>query len=123
MRPPENHVELTDYIRAQLTSAFANNFKVNSEFSVTREKGYYGICYAMTSAKLKAALSIDQELLILISTFEDQQFRTIQTARELIDESDGRLDPKTFIVIHRDQRGNNKLKKWGRAHGLAVLLA
>lgn len=120
-RPPENPVELTDAIRAQLSDAFSGIFKINSELSATREKGYYGICYAMPSAKVRAALSVDRELLILISTFEDQQTRTIQTARDIIEESDGRLDSSTLIVVHRDPRGNSKLKRWGREQGLAVL--
>ena len=120
-RVPENPVELTETIKAQLSEAFSGIFKINSESAITREKGYYGTCYAMPSAKVKAGLSIDREILILISTFEDQQTRTIQTARDVIDESEGRLDSSTFIVIHRDPRGNNKLKKWGREQGLAVL--
>ncbi len=120
-KPSENPIELTDAIRAQLSEAFAGIFAINAGDSVTREKGYYGMCYAMPSAKVRAALSVDRELLILISTFEDQQTRTIQTARDMIGASNGRLDTSTFIVIHRDPRGNYKLKKWGREQGLAVL--
>lgn len=120
-RPPENPVELTDTIRAEMSEAFSGVFKINSDSSMTREKGYYGVCYAMPSAKVRAALSVDRELLILITTFSDQQTRTIQTARDIIEESNGRLDSSTFIVIHRDPRGNNKLKKWGREQRVAVL--
>lgn len=121
MKVNENPIELTDAIRAQFAEAVEDFFKINSQFSVTREKGYYGACIAMPSAKVRAALSIDREILIVISTFSDQQTRTIQTARDIIEESEGRLDSSTFIVIHRDPRGNNKLKKWGREQGLAVL--
>lgn len=121
LKPLENPVELTDFIRANLNRMFEGIFKINLASSVTREKGYYGICYSMPSAKVKAALSVDRELLILISTFEDQQTRTIQTARELIEESHGRLDSSMFVIIHCDKRGNNKLKKWGREQGLTVL--
>ncbi|MEN5061441.1 ATP-binding protein [Luteimonas sp. TWI1416] len=123
MRPKnlDNPIELTDSIRSELPEAFAGSFKINSDSSITREKGYYGTCIAMPSSKLRAVLSIDREILILISTFEDQQTRTIQTAREIIEDPNGRLDSSTFVVIHRDPRGNNKLKKWGREHSLAVL--
>ncbi len=120
-KPPENPVELTDAIRAEISEAFSAAFKINSDSSITREKGYYGVCYAMPTAKVRAALSVDRELLILVSTFADQQTRTIQTAKDLIDESNGRLDSSTFVVIHRDPRGNNKLKKWGREQRIAVL--
>lgn len=121
VRISETPVEMTDTIRTKMSEAFSGNFKINSEFSVTREKGYYGACFAMPVKKLRSALSVDREMLILISTFEDQQARTIQTARDIIDESGGRVDSSAFIVIHRDPRGNNKLKKWGREQGIAVL--
>lgn len=114
-------VDLTDSIREELRTSFANALKINSEFSVSRDKGYYGVCFAMPSRAIRNALSVDREILILVSTFEDQQARTIQTAKDLIEESGGRLDPATFIIIHRDSRGNAKLKKWGREQGLAVL--
>ena len=120
-KTPENPIELTDTIRAQFEDATHDLFKINSSFSVTREKGYYGACLAMPSAKVRAALSTDREILIIISTFVDQQTRTIQTARDIIEESEGRLDSSTFVIIHRDPRGNNKLKKWGREQGMAVL--
>jgi hypothetical protein len=117
----ENPVELTDTIRENIKHSFGDVIKVNSEFSVTRDKGYYGVCIAMPAKTVRTALSVDREILILISTFEDQQTRTIQTARDVITESSGRLDSTTFIIIHRDRRGNSKLKKWGREQGLAVL--
>lgn len=121
MHSAESPIEQTDAIKEQIRLAFANSMKINAEYSVTREKGYYGVVVAMPSKNMKAALSVDREMLILISTFSDQQVRTIQTARDLIDESAGRIDGSAVIVIHRDARGNGKLKKWGREQGFAVL--
>ncbi|MGR9161918.1 hypothetical protein [Rhizobium leguminosarum] len=114
-------VELTDLIREKTRAAFGDILKITSDFAVTREKGYYGICYGMPSRNLRNALSVDREILVLISTFEDQQTRTVQTAKDIIQDSNGRLDSSTFVVIHRDRRGSAKLKKWGREQGLAVL--
>lgn len=114
-------VELTDLIIEKARQSFGDTLKVTSDFSVTRDKGYYGVCYGLASRNLRNALSIDREILILISTFEDQQTRTVQTAKDIIQESSGRLDSSTFVVIHRDRRGSAKLKKWGREQGLAVL--
>jgi hypothetical protein len=102
VQKPENPLALTDLILESIKSSFGELFKVTTEFSITREKGYYGVCFAVPAAKVRTALSVDRELLILVSTFKDQQVRTIQTARDVIAESGGRLDSSTFVVIHRD---------------------
>ena len=96
-------------------------FTITSTDNLTREKGYYGILYARPSNLVRNTLLIDRELLILISTFNDQQSRTIQTAREVIAASNGRLEANTFVVVHRDPQGNSKLRSWGREQSLVVL--
>ena len=87
----------------------------------TRDKGLYAYLLARPSRRLAFALSVDREVLILFSTFEDQQQRTVKVARELISESHGRLEPTVAIIVHMDPEGNIKLPKWGRSFGLAVL--
>lgn len=87
----------------------------------TRDKGLYGYFYGKPIHRLANALSLDREVLILFSTFEDQQQRTIKIARELISESEGRLDNTIAIIVHKDPEGNHKLPKWGRNVGLVVL--
>lgn len=116
-----NPVELTDRVRAECATAFANVLKINSNYAITRDKGYYGIILAMPSKNLRNILSVDREILILITTFEEQQARTIQTAKDLISESSGRLDSTAVVVLHNDLKGNVKLKSWGREQGLSVL--
>ncbi|MEP5623509.1 MAG: hypothetical protein ABJP82_13140, partial [Hyphomicrobiales bacterium] len=86
-----------------------------------REKGFYGVLYAKPARRVRNALSVDRELLVIVSTFQDQQPRTVQTAKEIIDSSSGRLEASAFIVAHRDPRGNLKLKRWGREQSLFVL--
>ena len=86
-----------------------------------RDKGLYGYLYGKPIRRLASALSLDREVLILFSTFEEQQQRTIKVARELILESGGRLDNTVAIIVHKDPEGNAKLPKWGRNVGLAVL--
>src|SRR6266567_1845430 len=87
----------------------------------TRDKGIYAYLLARPLRRLASALSVDREILVLFSTFEDQQQRTVKVARELIAESDGRLEPTLAIIVHKDPDGNAKLPKWGRSLGLAVL--
>jgi hypothetical protein len=88
---------------------------------VTKEKGLYGFQYGKPIRRLASALSVDREVLILFSTFESQQQRTVKVARELIADADGRLEKTICIIVHSDPEGNAKLPKWGRNVGLAVL--
>ena len=89
--------------------------------SVLREKGTYIYLYAKLSKRLSSTLAADREVLILFTSFEEQQQRTIKTASDLITASSGRLESSLVIIIHADAEGNAKLKRWGRNVGLSVL--
>jgi hypothetical protein len=102
--------------------------KAEGLFSVTRpleildrHKGIYGIAYVRCARRVARLLSADRELLLIVSTFRDQQPRTIQLATDLIDDSDGRLENTIAIILHSDDSGNAKLKNWGREQGLSVI--
>ena len=97
------------------------SFTTTDATYITRDKGLYAYLLAKPSRRLAGALSVDRELLILISPFENQQQRTIKTAREIISNSEGRLEPTVAIIFHNDPDGNIKLQKWGRSAGLAIL--
>lgn len=116
-----NPIDATEAIKSELRDAFVNLFEITRDFTLTRENGHYGALYVKPSKAVKSMLSVDRELLVLISTFQDQQTRTITTAKEIIDESEGRLDATTMMVVHGDPRGNSKLKKWGQEQSLTVL--
>lgn len=88
---------------------------------ITRDKGLYAYLIAKPSKRLRKILAVDREILVLISNFEDQQQRTIKTARDIIAESSGRLETTIAVIVHRDPEGNGKLPTWGRAVGIAVL--
>lgn len=85
------------------------------------EKGVYGFMYAKPSRRLAIALTADREILVLVSTFPDQQQRTVATAKFMIAESAGRLESGIAIIIHCDPRGNQKLRNWGREQGISIL--
>ncbi len=89
--------------------------------SVSREKGMYVYLYGKLSKRLSSTLAVDREVLILFTNFEEQQQRTIKTAKELIQASNGRLESTIVVIVHADSEGNSKLKNWGRNVGLSVL--
>lgn len=117
--PQQQLDTLVEKVRKAGQSLFS--FTTNEPFFITRDKGLYAYLLAKASRRLAGALSVDRELLILMSTFEEQQQRTIKTARDLIATSGGRLEPTVAIVVHNDPEGNAKLQKWGRSAGLAIL--
>lgn len=85
------------------------------------EKGLYGRLYAKPSKRLSRLLTADRELLVLFTTFSQQQVRTVKIARQTIDASQNRLESSLAIVVHCDPNGNGKLKSWGAGDRLAIL--
>lgn len=87
----------------------------------TFEKGQYGVVYAKLSRRLESVLSVDREVVVIFSSFRSQQPRTIKFARKVVVDEGVRLDPTLSIIVHKDPRGNNRLKNWGRQDGMTVL--
>lgn len=87
----------------------------------TRNKGFYGVIYAKPSKRTAVNLGATREILVLITTFDDQQARTTEMIEHLMQESGGRLESNIAIVLHEDPNGNTKLRNWGRERGIAVL--
>jgi hypothetical protein len=119
--PANSPKDQTASIIDVLHKSFEGLFEITNEDSLVREKGLYGFLYARPSKRIRNILSLEREVLVLVSTFIDQQARTIRTARELIYTSKGRLEPSTFIIVHCDPRGNVKLKKWAREQSCVAL--
>jgi len=117
--------ELHQIYRALEVIAKENDF-IQSSFNImeisnqetyenTAERAVYGIAYARPSKRLASLLCVDRELLIVFTTFRDQQARTVKTVSQFIDQSNGRLETTLAIVVHPDPQGNNKLKNFERA--------
>src|SRR3989442_4967124 len=121
-RLSENHVHAAS---SELMSRFRVSSAALMQITVgdflEREKGLYGFMYAKPPRRLADALSVDREILVLFSTFPDQQQRTVATAKFMVDGSGGRLEAGIVIIVHCDPRGNSKLKNWGRELGMSVL--
>lgn len=108
-------------MKAETASAFTGLFTINSEAIRQFETGEYFVMYARGSKRLQSILGAEREILILGNIYADQQARSVQFARRIINESDGRLESTLCVIVHQDARGNSKLKRWGRENGLAVI--
>lgn len=95
--------------------------KGNHTDVIQGDKALYGVLYATPSKRFSRLLTVEREILVLFSNFQNQQVRTISIAKEIIERSQGRLEPTVTIVVHNDSEGNNKLKIWGRGNGISVL--
>lgn len=108
-------------LKAETASAFTGLFVINAETVRQFETGEYFVMYARGSKRLQSILGAEREILILGNTYADQQVRSVQFARRIINESTGRLETTLCVIVHQDPRGNSKLKRWGRENGLAVI--
>ncbi|TAW18463.1 Cdc6/Cdc18 family protein [Rhizobium ruizarguesonis] len=111
---------LNDLLERFLRSSF-DLFKCNAEYLKEYEGGKYACAYVSAAKRLRQAMAIDRELLVVTSTFKDQQQRTIKFVQSEIANSNGRLEPTVAIVIHLDPTGNTKLKNWGRDVAISIL--
>lgn len=84
------------------------------------ESAIYKRLIVKLAKRLASLFSVDQEVLVLISNFSDQQARTVEFLTSQLDEFYGRVDPSIAIVLHADRSGNNKLKKWGRQRNITI---
>ncbi|MEM6410685.1 MAG: hypothetical protein AAF683_04065 [Pseudomonadota bacterium] len=102
-------------------SAFSQLFTINADSIRQHENGEYFVLYGRGSKRVQSILGAEREILIIGNTYVDQQARSLQFARRIINGSDGRLETSLCVFVHQDPRGNAKLKKWGRENGVAVI--
>jgi len=105
----------------EFVKASAGLFEITGRYIEQFEQGFYGCVIAKPTKRMRAALAIDREILVVVSTFKDQQQRTIKFVAQEIQKSMGRLEASVAVVIHRDLKGNSKLRNWGRDRGLSIL--
>jgi len=96
-------------------------FEITGRYTTTFEQGVYACAIAKPSKRIRSALGVDRELLVVASNFFDQQQRTIKLVKQEIEASSGRYENTIALIVHQDAEGNAKLKNWGRDQGLAVL--
>jgi hypothetical protein len=112
--------ELKDLIEAfERTST--GLFEITGRFTTTFDQGIYACAIIKPSKRIRTALGVDRELLLVASNFRDQQQRTIRLLQREIENSNGRFETTIALVIHQDSDGNSKLKNWGRDFGISIL--
>ncbi len=110
-----------DSLLDRFANASAGLFEINNRYQTAYEQGIYGCAIAKPTKRMKNTLGVDREVLVVVSTFTDQQQRTIKFLKKEIEKSAGRLENTVSIVMHNDPEGNLKLKNWGRDQGISIL--
>lgn len=103
------------------TNSVSGLFEITGQYVGTLEQGVYSCVIAKPSKRLRSALAVDREILVVCSNFKDQQQRSIKFLKREIDQSNGRFESTLAIFVHQDSEGNNKLKNWGRDQGISIL--
>ncbi|MEM5277473.1 ATP-binding protein [Cupriavidus taiwanensis] len=116
-----NVEQQTNELLNTFQKAAAGLFEISGRYIKHFEQGTYGCAIARPSKRIKNALGVDREVLVVVSTFKDQQQRTVKFLLQEIQESLGRLQTTLAVVLHRDRDGNSKLRNWGRDVGVSVL--
>lgn len=118
---PSHVHELLDTMKNAFTSCSTGLFTISNDEKLSFEKALYAYLVAKPTKRLSSIFSLEKEILILFISFDDLQYRTINAAKKIITESQGRLEQTLFFVVHMDARGNTKLKNWGRESGISVI--
>jgi hypothetical protein len=108
-------------LSAETKSALEQLFIINYDAIRQFETGEYFVLFGRGAKRIQNILGIEREILILGNVYADQQPRSVQFARRIINESEGRLESTLCMIVHQDGRGNVKLKRWGRENGLAII--
>ncbi|OWZ93037.1 hypothetical protein B9J07_14640 [Sinorhizobium sp. LM21] len=110
-----------DKLKAETEAAIASLFTINLSQNRQYETGDYFFFVAQGAKRIKNILGIEKEVIIVGNSYKDQQVRSVKFARVTIDALEGRVEANICIFVHQDPRGNAKLKRWGREHGLAII--
>src|SRR5689334_6402768 len=89
-------------IAQEIRGTLEGLFEINDEYQTTREKGLYAVFIIKPTKRMRAVLSVTREVVLIATTFTDQQPRTVATALEIIARSGGRLEANFALVVHKD---------------------
>ncbi|GGK94995.1 hypothetical protein [Deinococcus radiotolerans] len=92
----------------------------NPEYYV-HEKGLYSFAISKPIKRIRETFGVNRELLVLMTSFVEQQPRTIEAAKKIIELLEGRVESNTVVIIHSDPAGNTKLRLWGREAGISII--
>lgn len=124
MKSSKSNTDHESVVKGMIDSFFSVSnglFAKTSSSTIHFEQAVYGVATAKASKRIANTLAVQREILVLSSSFRDQQQRTIRVAVQAIEESDGRLESTVAIILHADKEGGPKLQSWGREKGITVL--
>lgn len=113
------HLEEMERIAVESIEELFHNTAPGKEFEY--ERAYYRYLPFMPNKTLQSALSIDREVLCILTNFDDLQARIILVIKEILRIYHERFEKTLVIVVHRDRKGGYKLKNWGRENGLTII--
>jgi hypothetical protein len=108
---------LTGERKAAFVMKSRGSFSCTVQPDSHRNKGYYGALYAKPVKRLAASLGVTREVLVLVTTFTDQQARTMEAIEHHVKASGGRLESHTAMVIHEDPRAIANCETGGESAG------
>ena len=120
-KPTGDHESVVNGMIDRFFNVASGLFTKTSSSIIHFEQAVYGVATAKASKRIANTLGVQREILVLSSSFWDQQQRTIRVAVQSIEESDGRLESTVAIILHADKEGGLKLQSWGREKGIKVL--
>jgi hypothetical protein len=110
-----------DEMMSEFQKASSGLMEVTHTGKFEYSKVHYGVFYVKPSRRLAATLGVDREIVVVLNRFKDQQARTIDATKAMIDGIGVRLESTVAMIVHRDAKGSHKLKNWGRECGLSVI--
>lgn len=108
-------------IAAELANALQGLFTIEDLRKHSAHNWDHTIMHCKPTRTMSESLLVDREVLAMITNVDDIQFRTLHVAREIIQASQGRLEPSLFVVVHADANGDEKLRGWGREQGYKIV--
>lgn len=121
VRPKDKIALQLEELLASFLSAAGSLFRHNQKYLKEFEGGRYSCAYLTLSRRLRHTMAVDREVLLVASTFPDQQQRTVKFVQNEIASTKGRLEPTLALVVHLDPSGNGKLRNWGRDLSISIL--
>jgi hypothetical protein len=121
VRRDVRHSVARSRLATELAIALKGAFEITGFKQVRRYNSRYLSLYCKPTEQTANALLIDREILALVANYPDIHARNITLLQELIDEASPRLYPRLAIIMHADEKGDNKLRAWGRVEGMAIL--
>lgn len=111
----------SDSTALRLASTLDGLFTLTGYKRVRKHKESYVTIFCKPTSTISKALLIEREVVAVIARFSDIHARTVSIAEEVIAQHAPQLERTLAIVVHGDEKGDEKLRSWGRERGLTIV--